>query len=61
MRNKHSVRILLDPALDHAVTSLARTESRAVANVCLVLIKEALASRRRAEQCPAERTEPSPS
>lgn len=49
MRNKHSVRILLDPALDHAVTDLARRESRPVANLCLFLIKEALAARR-AEQ-----------
>jgi hypothetical protein len=54
MRNKHSVRILLDPALDHAVTDLARRESRPVANLCLFLIKEALAARR---QRPAERVE----
>jgi hypothetical protein len=46
MRNKHSVRILLDPALDHAVTDMARRESRPVANLCLFLIKEALAARR---------------
>jgi hypothetical protein len=41
MRNKHSVRILLDPALDHAVTDLARRESRPVANLCVYLLKEA--------------------
>jgi hypothetical protein len=52
MRNKHSVRILLDPALDHAVTDLARRDGRPVANLCVFLIKEALAARR-AEQRPA--------
>jgi hypothetical protein len=56
MKNKHSVRILLDPALDHAVTDLARRDGRPVANLCLKLIKEALAARREPQR-PTDRAE----
>jgi hypothetical protein len=59
---KHTVRVVLDPATDHALIDAARRQSRPVANMAFALIKSGLENLRRAEQRPAaERTEPSQS
>jgi hypothetical protein len=51
MRNKHSVRVTLDPATDHALQDLARRQARPVANMAFALIKAGLESHR-AQQRP---------
>jgi hypothetical protein len=43
---RKGVRITLEPALEHAVISLARIESRSLANCCVALIKAGLEQRR---------------
>ena len=54
---RKGIRIVLDDATQYAVTDLARRESRPLANAVAYLVKLGLAAKR-AEQRPAERTEP---
>lgn len=52
---KHSIRITIDPATEHAIETLARQESRATANMALALIKCGLEVKRAQQRIEADR------
>jgi hypothetical protein len=52
---KHSLRVTLDPATEHAIETLARLESRPASNMALALIKAGLEQRRAQQRAVSER------
>ena len=52
--DKRSLRILLEPSTEREVIAVAKSEGRALASVCVLLIEQALYEKRRAAHQIAE-------